>query len=394
VNLLNMRRGVPRLVVPVVALVAAAVACTPTFTTPTTTTWPPGATAPVVQSFSIAPAVTTAPAVVTAKWTVADPQGTDLTCSIDGDGDGTVDQVVSSCQGSGSRNVTLENAGSYTPTITVSDGTESAQRSTTTVITAGPTEPYDIVVRPITALDPDVQAAFDQAAARWEQILTRGVPDVAANLPAGWCVSGAPAETTIDDLVIDVEVAPVDGPGGILGSAGPCLVGADGLPRLGGMTFDSADVATLLGTGQFDEVVLHEMGHVLGFGTVWTDFAGLTSGFGGSDPRFLGNRAVAEWQVLGGSGGVKVEADGGDGTAYAHWDETTFGSELMTGYLDALVDPLSRVTIASLADLGYHVDLSQADPYALPGPALRVARDMTVPPPTGRMILLHPKGSV
>ena len=31
---------------------------------------------------------------------------------------------------------------------------------------------------------------------------------------------------------------------------------------------------------------------------------------------------------------IPVEADGGPGTAYGHWDEATFGNELMTGYIN------------------------------------------------------------
>ena len=38
----------------------------------------------------------------------------------------------------------------------------------------------------------------------------------------------------------------------------------------------------------------------------------------------------------------------------------------MTGWLNAGANPLSRVTAASLADLGYQVDLSAADSYTPP----------------------------
>jgi hypothetical protein len=43
-----------------------------------------------------------------------------------------------------------------------------------------------------------------------------------------------------------------------------------------------------------------------------------------------------------------------------------FGNELMTGFLSGTTQPLSRMTVASLADLGYKVDFSAADPFALP----------------------------
>ena len=43
----------------------------------------------------------------------------------------------------------------------------------------------------------------------------------------------------------------------------------------------------------------------------------------------------------------------------------------MTGYADPAPEPLSIVTLGALADYGYGVDLSKADPYVLPNPALR-----------------------
>lgn len=51
--------------------------------------------------------------------------------------------------------------------------------------------------------------------------------------------------------------------------------------------------------------------------------------------------------------GVFVETDGGPGTAGGHWDDDTFGAELMTGYLNQSGNYLSDMTIASLEDLGY-----------------------------------------
>jgi hypothetical protein len=69
---------------------------------------------------------------------------------------------------------------------------------------------------------------------------------------------------------------------------------------------------------------------------------------------------------LGGTGNVPVENTGGLGTRNGHWRETTFGNELMTGFLNSGKNPLSRLTIASLRDLGYIVNLSVADPYKRP----------------------------
>ena len=332
-------------------------------------------------------------------WQVSDPQGDALTCTLDGNGDGTTDLTVSNCQAPGSRNVSLPTAGTVQSRLTVTDGTNTTQATTTVTVSAGSAETFDILLRPVGALDPPVQSTFDAAVARWEQILVRGVPDLVANLPGGACLAGSAPIATVDDLVIDVQVTALDGPGGVLGSAGPCFTsGADGLPRVGLMQFDSADVAGLLSAGQLDEVILHEMAHVLGFGTIWQIPAGLVSGFAGSDPRFLGPRSVAAWSTMGRSGSVPVEADGGAGTAYSHWDETTMAKELMTGWLNSGVNPLSALSIASLADLGYRVDLAPAEPYSPPSlAALRIGADLA--PPSGGddhhgEVLVTPKGSI
>jgi hypothetical protein len=377
-----------------VALALLAVACTPASGSPgPTTTSAPGDGVPVIAAFTPSPTIAVAPALVALSWSVSDPQGTPLTCSIDGDGDGTTDVTVANCQTPGSRNVSLPSAGSYRPRLTVSDGALAASATTLVSVGAGSTEAFNIVIRPVAPLAAGVQATFDAAAARWSQILVRGIPDASGTIPAGTCLTGSAAITTVDDLVIDVEVAPRDGPGGVLGSAGPCILGSDGLTRVGSMSFDSADVTALAAGGQLQDVVLHEMGHVLGIGTLWTNVAGLTSGFSGPDPRFLGARAVASWSALGRTGGVPVEADGGPGTAYGHWDETTFGNELMTGWINSGPNPLSAVSIASLADLGYRVDLGRADAYSPPSPLFRTFAD-GLGAPVGREVLRGPVGTI
>ncbi len=212
-------------------------------------------------------------------------------------------------------------------------------------------------------------AAFDSAAAAWERVITADVPDldVSANWPPFNGCGGAGHLTAIDDIVIDVSVAKNDGRGGVLGSAGYCARTGT-LPRAGIMTFDSEDVDAMLAGDLFGRVVMHEMGHVLGIGTMW-QYAGYldVSGDDDPDPRYTGPAAVAEWNTLSGNSdaGVPIENSGGSGTKWSHWRESRFHSELMTGWISLGSSPLSRVSIASLADLGYQVDLSQADPYVL-----------------------------
>src|SRR5258708_39129929 len=48
-----------------------------------------------------------------------------------------------------------------------------------------------------------------------------------------------------------------------------------------------------------------------------------------------------------------------DALPISHFRESVFGNEVMTGYLNNGANPLSRVTIASLADLGYQVNMAE-----------------------------------
>jgi hypothetical protein len=90
----------------------------------------------------------------------------------------------------------------------------------------------------------------------------------------------------------------------------------------------------------------------------------------GTDPHFTGAQAISAFDGAGGVAyvdgeKVPVEDTGGLGTADAHWRETVLRNELMTGFIGAGASPLSRITIASLDDQGYGVDLAAADGYTL-----------------------------
>jgi hypothetical protein len=67
---------------------------------------------------------------------------------------------------------------------------------------------------------------------------------------------------------------------------------------------------------------------------------------------------------------VPVENTGGGGTRDSHWRESVHNAELMTGWIEGggTPNPLSVITIGSLADLGYAVNMEAADPYVLFNP--------------------------
>ncbi|MCA9245531.1 MAG: choice-of-anchor L domain-containing protein [Planctomycetales bacterium] len=208
------------------------------------------------------------------------------------------------------------------------------------------------------SLTPSQQAAFQNAANRWAQIITADIPDI-----------NVPGVGLVDDVLIDANAPSIDGPGGTLGQAGPTFLRpGSNLPARGIMQFDSADLAVLEASGQLVDVILHEMGHVLGIGTLWQTF-GLITGAGGPDPQYIGTGAVTEYNSIFGitSTSVPVENFGGPGTRDGHWRESVFDNELMTGFLNSgRANPLSRITAGALSDMGYTVDLNAADVYTPP----------------------------
>lgn len=219
--------------------------------------------------------------------------------------------------------------------------------------------PFTIEVRFVGGLNQTQKDAFAAAADRWTKVIVGDLPKAK--------VDGE----TIDDLVILAQGANIDGRGKILGQAGPTHLRSSSagaaafLPAKGQMTFDTADLEAMEERGTLADVIAHEMGHVLGIGTVWSQKK-LLRDAGSNNPTFRGPKAMKEYGILKGGGPepVPVENTGGAGTRDSHWREILFRNELMSGFIAAAGNPLSRMTAASLADIGYKVDLNAADPYS------------------------------
>ncbi len=239
---------------------------------------------------------------------------------------------------------------------------------------------YNVDLRFITMPTLPQFQAFASAVTRWQTIITNDLADI-NNVVLGpnACANNSPAiSENMDDLVIQVSLTAIDGPGGVLGSAGPCFIRTAGaLPLLGAMQFDIADLATLESNGSLNSVILHEMGHIIGIGTLWTHptFNLLANpslpSSPGVDTRFTGVNGIAGFDAIGGTtytGGGKVPVEntqGGQGTRDAHWRESVLVNELMTGFLNAGSNPLSMLTVRSLQDMGYQVNTAAADPFFL-----------------------------
>ena len=249
---------------------------------------------------------------------------------------------------------------------------------------------YDLVIvhADPSALSERQLEAFARAEEFWEKAITDNLGRTTVRKSElERCLSLAeidydvPGDRVVDDLLIYADVREVDGPGGILAGAGPCQIRAESaLPVVGVMFFDVEDLDEM---EQVEEgrhlygTILHEMAHVIGFGTLWEylglleDPVGLNNPTGNEDPHFVGNSAIQAFFEIGGDEytgePVPVQNLGGRGVVNGHWRESVFDTELMSPFLDGGVpNPLSIVTLASFQDLGYEqVDLSLADEFEL-----------------------------
>jgi|GEM_PF-4962397 len=170
------------------------------------------------------------------------------------------------------------------------------------------------------------------------------------------------ASDGFDDLSITATLSNIDGEGGVLGQAGLTSVWSDtGLAAGATMEFDIVDIDSYQSANTLEDIVLHEMLHAVGFGTLWEekDLIETTIDDNGTRTRrddtyesfFTGEAATLYNEGI----NPIVETDGGVGTELAHWDEETYSTELMSGYVND-ENNLSMMTLGSLEDLGYEIN--------------------------------------
>lgn len=248
---------------------------------------------------------------------------------------------------------------------------------------------FDIVLHYVNPPTDSQAAAFETARLRWQGAIVNALPAIQGSLSTLAQECGVPFDggnVSVTGVHIFVQLQKIDGPGGkngnILGQAGPCSLRDDGSPYLGVMTFDTFDLDVLEDTGSLETVILHEMGHVLGVGSLWR-FSGLLQNpsipdNAGADTHFLGPRSTQIFLDLLGAqpfagAVVPVENNAQPGSSDSHWRETVMDDELMSPSLGGFgnVAPLSILTIGSMGDLGFYVPNElAADAWDLPPQAL------------------------
>ena len=219
------------------------------------------------------------------------------------------------------------------------------------------------------------QEIFHRIAKRWEAAIQTELPDY--EFSSEWLVEFGehsikiPAGEQIDDLRIYVTKFSGLDPylRGIVGRAGTLLLRSNSLPIIGCIEINDQYFSVrseFLSTRSERHYLwftgLHEMGHVLGIGTIWGN-SGMLRGLS-TDTHFAGPQAIAAFNQAGGTDyqGAKVPIE----PDWSHWRDSVLYDELMAPISANGV--LSAITLQALSDLGYSVDLSAADPYFLPPP--------------------------
>ena len=345
-----------------------------------------------IQNGSVGQAVTALPSVRVTDQDDNGVAGVSVTFTLTGGG-GSISGAVSNTNVSGTATLgswTLGGvAGANTVNAAGTSVTLTGAPVTFTVNATASASQFTIQLEFETSATPAQQQAFTNAKARWEAVITGDLTDV--NVSGAPACGGVTSTGIVDDVKILVKLEPIDGVGNVLGSAGPCLVrNSNTLTVIGTMRFDTADLPNLEANGSLDDVILHEMGHVLGYGTLWTDF-NLLSGAcdpnvpgSGTSPIFTGANAVAAFTGSNGGGAftsVPVEnfPTGGcnNGTRDSHWEESVFQSEVMTGFISGTLRPLSLTSVQQMKDLGYTVNAAAADPFNISTqPTLRAGEDV------------------
>ena len=291
------------------------------------------------------------------------------------------------------------NTASQSVTATVTAAAPPPALTFTANVAPVPASAFKIEVRyPDGEPSAEIKAAFTAAAAKWQSIVVGDLEDIViagtdtmgpVSVLGSACIP-VTVNQTIDDLVIFAYVKPIDGAQGILGFATPIYNrDSDSTTISGCMSFDVADMEMLAAAGQLEATITHEMGHVLGIGTLWEAkkkaLNTCDSGTPTSNPYFIGGSARQAFRSALGTGVawtdsmVPLEGTGTchNGTRDAHPSESVFVNELMTGYIDQFSNPLSAVTAAMLRDLGLTVNDLATDvytvPFGLPGARMTAA---------------------
>lgn len=213
----------------------------------------------------------------------------------------------------------------------------------------------------LTGLTDSAKTAIEDAVLFWEDVITHSSFDTAQTLEvtlAATDLGGREGILAYVPFLQPTQLLTTTGDPGVL-EAGDRLLPTSGDIVLNQFYFDDYNQDP----SYIADIVRHEMGHVLGIGSLWDYNEGLI------------NRRDSTYSADTYAGAVYGEMLGTfEQTAVpiepfvnGHWDESVFESELLTPQAEGIGAemPLSNLTIASLRDLGWNVNFGVAEDFML-----------------------------
>lgn len=249
--------------------------------------------------------------------------------------------------------------------------------------TEPPAEEFDLELVIVDEGSASQNGIITRVAERYESMMGLGDFDATLNVAADECAPGMPEVTgqPLDDIAVYVMIGPLDGAGNAVAMSGTCpgwyRVGAGGwvgMPGLGAVVLDEADIAELESEGVLEAVVTREMARALGFNPLMWDAHGFLQNPSlpeepDADTHMNAPLVVAAFNAAGGEGyaGTRVPLENGavEGISDVFWRASVFGDEVMTPYVTGDSQPLSRITLEALYEVGYELDVTMADPFTL-----------------------------
>lgn len=158
--------------------------------------------------------------------------------------------------------------------------------------------------------------------------------------------------------------------GNTIATAGPKYLDANNRPYIGVVHLCISKALSMMDEQAYYEVVvLHEMMHALGYGTIFDYMTNMVEKTTVNDIEFqqiVTPKVVQTAKKHFGCDimtGALLENDGGNGTANSHWEMTLYSGELMVGWISSTKpNKLTNMTLSWLEDTGlYEVDYSAAE---------------------------------